>query len=195
MSAHQQIEEPTTARGSERDDAPVTTAKDIHPDRSLFAEAITIARSPSDLFAFWRDPLNLLEIMPDIQSIAPIDRDRSTWTVKGPGGKHYTWESIVTHEVPDREITWQSAPGADVANSGRVEFREAGPRGTVVRVVTAYDPPGGVIGRTIAKILQREPRLQTRRNLRRLKQLMECGEIATSARNRRQQAERRESMA
>ena len=53
----------------------------------------------------------------------------------------------------------------------------------------AYDPPGGVIGELVAKLFQREPRIQTRRDLRRFKQLMETGEIATNARNPRILAE------
>ena len=97
-----------------------------------------------------------------------------------------SWESVVTKDVPGKEIYWQSAPGADIANSGRIEFREAGPRGTVVRATIAYDPPGGAIGQFIAKLFQREPRIQARRDLRRFKQLMETGEIATAARTRKQ---------
>jgi len=42
----------------------------------------------------------------------------------------------------------------------------------------------------IAKLFQREPRIQTRRDLHRLKQFLETGEIATSARNRRIHEER-----
>ena len=61
-----------------------------------------------------------------------------------------------------------------------------------MRAVIAYDPPGGTVGRMIAKLFQREPRIQTRRDLHRFKQLMEAGEIATSARNQRQREERNE---
>jgi len=43
-----------------------------------------------------------------------------------------------------------------------------------------------------AKLFQREPRIQARRDLHRFKQLMETGEISVSARNRRQLEEREE---
>lgn len=168
------------------DDAPVTSSKVAHSDRALMTEAITINRPSRDLYDFWRDPANLVHVMENIKSIEPIDRDRSRWTVKAPAGAEVSWESIVTNDVPGEEITWQSAEGADVANSGRIEFRDVGDRGTVVRATIAYDPPGGKLGQLIAKLFQREPRIQTRRELRRLKQLMETGEIATAARTRRQ---------
>ena len=113
-------------------------------------------------------------------------------TVKAPAGNEVSWESVITKDEPGSEIYWQSAEGGDISNSGRIEFRDAGARGTVVRAVIAYDPPGGAVGKFIAKLFQREPRIQTRRDLHRFKQLMETGEIATSARNRRQRDERGE---
>lgn len=168
------------------DDAPVTTSKTIDPSRALLAEAVTINRPAQELYEFWRNPRNLLPVMENIQAIEVIDDTRSRWTVKAPGERELSWESVVTKDVPGKEIYWQSAPGADIANSGRIEFREAGARGTVVRATIAYDPPGGAIGQFIAKLFQREPRIQARRDLRRFKQLMETGEIATAARTRKQ---------
>ena len=90
--------------------------------------------------------------------------------------------SCITEDVPDTLIAWESAEGADVKNSGRVEFFDAAPgRGTMVRATIGYDPPGGVIGEWIAKFLQREPNVQARRDLRRLKQYLETGEVTSSA--------------
>ena len=176
----------------ERDDAPITAARDVDSDRALLAESVTINRPAQELYDFWRDPTNLVQVMENIVSIEALGPDRSRWTVKAPAGNEVSWESVVTKDVPGSEIYWQSAEGADISNSGRIEFRDAGARGTVVRAVIAYDPPGGAVGQFIAKLFQREPRIQTRRDLHRFKQLMETGEIATSARNRRQRDERGE---
>lgn len=177
---------------SDHDDAPVTASKTAKPSRTLLAEAVTIHRAAQDLYDFWRDPTNLAPLMENISSIVRIDERRWRWTVKAPGGNEVSWESVITEEIPGGAIYWQSAQGADVANSGRIEFIEAGERGTIVRAVIAYDPPGGKIGKLIAKLFQREPRIQTRRDLHRFKQLMETGEISTSARNRQQREERGE---
>lgn len=174
----------------DRDDAPITASKTTHPDRKLLAEAVTINRPARELYDFWRDPSNLSRVMDNIRSIKRLDDKRSLWTVKGPAGREVSWESVITKDVPGEEITWQSAEGADVANSGRVEFREIAGRGTIVRATIAYDPPGGKVGELIAKLFQREPRIQARRDLHRFKQLMETGEIATGARNQRTRQER-----
>ena len=56
----------------------------------------------------------------------------------------------------------------------------------------AYDPPAGTIGKLVAKLFQREPAIQARRDLRRFKQLMETGEIATASRTRAELTEERD---
>lgn len=179
--------ETTTAA---RDDAPVIASKEAEPERALLGEAVTINRPPQELYEFWRDPANLAKFMDNVVAIEPIDQARSRWTVKAPMGREVSWESVITHDVPGREIGWQSAEGADVANSGKIVFEDAGRRGSVVRVRIAYEPPAGFVGEMLAKLFQREPRIQARRDLHRFKQLMETGEVATSARNHRVHAER-----
>ena len=175
-----------------KDDAPVAYSKTADPDRALIEEAVTIDRPASELYAFWREPANLAGVMENVVSIDKLDDTRSRWTVKAPAGKDVSWESVITNDVPNRELSWQSAEGADIANSGRIRFEDAGTRGTVVRATIAYDPPAGVVGQLVAKLFQREPRIQTRRDLHRFKQLMETGEITTSARNRRERENRNE---
>lgn len=150
---------------------------------SVVARSVTINRPASELYSYFRDFANLPHFMENVISIEVRDPTHSHWTVKAPAGAKVQWDARVTEEQQDRLIAWTSEPGADVANSGRVEFRDAGARGTVVTATIAYDPPGGVVGKVIAKMFQREPAIQARRDLRRFKQLMETGEIATPAMN------------
>jgi uncharacterized membrane protein len=171
---------------SHRDDAPATTNKHLHSDRSLIGEATTINRPAAELYAYFRDFANLATFMENIVRIDVRDATHSHWVVKAPGGKTVEWDSTVTEERENESITWQSAKDAEVPNSGRVTFRDAGDRGTVVTATIAYEPPAGAVGKLVAKLFQREPAIQARRDLRRFKQLMETGEIATAARTRKQ---------
>ena len=181
------------------DDAPLSTAKDTDAavriatheaiaDRgdSLTACATTINRPAGELFAWWRDFPNLASVMENVERIDRIDATRSHWVVKAPGGTTVEWDAIVTEEEEGRLIAWASAEGADIANSGRITFRDAGTRGTVVTATILYDPPAGVIGKLVARLFQREPNIQLRRDLARFKQLMETGEVATNAMNPKQ---------
>jgi uncharacterized membrane protein len=78
-------------------------------------------------------------------------------------------------------IAWASVEGSSVRNSGQVEFLDSPDgRGTIIRVSFSYEPPAGAIGQLIAKLFQKEPKDQARQDLRRFKQLMETGEVATA---------------
>ena len=87
--------------------------------------------------------------------------------------------------IDDREneqIAWRSTENSEVDTEGKVMFREApAGRGTEVEALIAYVPPAGELGRWIAKVFQAEPAMQGRRELRRLKMLLETGEIATAS--------------
>jgi uncharacterized membrane protein len=92
-----------------------------------------------------------------------------------------TWESEIVVDEPGQLLAWKSVEDADILNEGRVEFRTApGGRGTEVRAFIAFDPPMGAVGRAIAALQERDPHIQARRDLRRFKQLIETGEIATA---------------
>lgn len=181
------------------DDAPLVTAKRSEgragaaseltapQGDTLHGKTVTINRTRQDLYDFWRDFTRLPEVMDNVVSVERLDDRRSRWTVKAPGGGTVEWTSVVTEDEPGQLIAWTSEDGADVPNSGRIEFRDApGGRGTWVTATILYDPPAGIIGKVVAKMFQREPAIQARRDLRRLKQLMETGEIATAARTHKQ---------
>lgn len=178
----------TTANNGGRDDAPHFAARSAAPspeqqaraESALIASTVTINKPRSEIYAFWRDFANLATVMENVESITVRDDRTAHWVVSAPGGKTVEWDAIVTEDQPGSLIAWQSAEGADIPNSGRVEFADAGERGTVVTATIAYRPPGGAIGQLVAKLFQKEPAIQTRRDLRRLKQYLETGEIATS---------------
>ena len=171
---------------SETDDAPATTAKHAENGDGLtrFSRAVTINRNASDLYEFWRDFSNLPQVMDNIDTITVIGHEESRWIAKGPSNTRVEWTARVTEDVEGALIAWRSDDDADVFNEGRISFSPAqGDRGTIVTALMAYDPPAGFVGRIIAKVMQREPEVQLRRDLRRFKQLMETGEISTNVRN------------
>jgi uncharacterized membrane protein len=144
-----------------------------------FTRTITINRSREELFQFWRNLENLPQIMSHLKSVHVLDTKRSHWIAKGPAGKDVEWDAEIVNEHPNEMIAWQSCAGADVYNAGSVRFSSAtGGRGTVVKVEVKYEPPAGVIGATVAKMLAQSPEKQIAVDLMRFKQLMETGEVA-----------------
>jgi uncharacterized membrane protein len=149
----------------------------------ITAPTVTIRKPVGEVFRAFRDFARWPTFMENVERIDVVDATRSHWVVKAPGGRTVEWEARITAEETDRFIEWTSEEGADVPNSGRVTFRDAGERGTVVTATILYTPPLGIVGKIIAKMFQREPAVQGRRDLRRFKQLLETGEVATAARN------------
>ena len=143
--------------------------------------AAMINRPRQELYAYWRDFTNLPSFMENVKEVQMLDGPRSEWTVAGPAGMDLELVSEITEDVSGERIAWRSSEGSDVDHEGWIEFRDnAFGRGTEVRVFISYDPPAGAVGKVVAKVMQREPRVQARRELRRFKQLMETGEVSTS---------------
>ena len=144
-------------------------------------QCFTIRKPAEELFRFWRSFDNLPKFMRHLESVQVLDDKKSRWTAKGPAGSTVTWDAVIINEEPNRLIAWRSLASADVDNAGSVRFIEApGDRGTEVRVVIDYIPPAGKVGSWLAWFFGEEPTIQIREDLRRFKQLMETGEVATT---------------
>ncbi len=144
-------------------------------------KVITIDRPPEEVYRFWRDVANLPRFMKHVHSVVAIGDDRTRWIVNGPGGLRIEWEAEIVADRKNEAIVWRSLPGADVDNSGSVQFvRAAGHRGTEVWLELRFDAPGGPIGKAIALLFGKHPAQLAYTTLRRLKQLLETGEITES---------------
>jgi uncharacterized membrane protein len=144
-------------------------------------ETISVNRPISEVFAFWRDFENLPRFMRNLESIEVIDSQRSRWRAKGPAGQTVEWDAEIIDERPDELISWRSCAGADVANAGTVRFLPApGNRGTELHVQLEYQPPAGRLGAMVAWLWGKEPGQTVKADLRRLKQVLEIGEVMKS---------------
>jgi uncharacterized membrane protein len=170
-------------RASERDDvtsraATVNARKAVKVERS-----VTIDKPRAELFAFWRNFENLPRFMEHLVAVRVDSPTRSHWEAKAPAGRTVEWNAEIVNEVPNEIIAWKSVGEPDVPNAGSVNFSDApGGRGTIVRVTMDYEPPAGRLGAILSHFFSEEPDHQIREDLRKFKQLMETGEITTSAR-------------
>ncbi|HEY0141739.1 MAG TPA: SRPBCC family protein [Thermoanaerobaculia bacterium] len=144
-------------------------------------KSVTINAAPEAVYAFWRNFANLPRFMHNLEAVEVHDSLRSKWVAKGPAGSALAWEAEIINEVPNELIGWRSIEGSQVDNAGSVHFTPAaGGRGTEVKVVLRYDPPAGKMGAMISRMLGEDPAINVQEDLRRLKMLLETGEIATT---------------
>jgi len=151
------------------------------PGQIEVRKTVTIARPPAEIYDFWRNLENLPRVMAHLDSVRVLDDRRSAWKAKGPIGSQYEWQAEITDDLPGERIAWRSLPPSDAFNTGVVLFKPApGDQGTEVHVELRYAPPAGQLGAAIAKLFGREPGQQVMSDLRRLKQVLEVGEVMHS---------------
>ncbi len=144
-------------------------------------KTVTINKPAAELYRFWHNFENLPNFMKHLKSVKVYDDKRSHWVANAPLGASVEWDAEIVNDQENKLISWASVEGADVDNSGFVRFQPAtGDRGTEVKVVLEYNPPGGAITAAVAKLFGEEPEQQVGDDLRRFKMLMETGEIATT---------------
>ena len=141
----------------------------------------TIRRPASEVYAFWRDLENLPTFMAHLEQVRTTGDRTSHWSASAPFGSDVEWDAEIIDEAPGEKIAWRSTGDADVPNAGTVRFLPA-PDGvsTEVHVVLVYDIPGGALGKAVAKYFGEEPHQQLDDDLRRLKQVLETGEVVRS---------------
>lgn len=143
--------------------------------------SITIDRPAEELHSAWRDLPSLASFFPRLESVDELDETRSRWTVRIPSGRSFTWTAAITQDEPGERIAWESEQGSPFRHRGRIDFRASvGGRGTAVTLELHYHLPAGVVGVLAAKAQGSDPQNEATEALRRFKQWIETGEIATN---------------
>ncbi len=143
--------------------------------------AITIGRPIGEVYGFWRNFENLPRFMSHLQSVQELDGRRSHWTALGPANMRLEWDAETVEDRPEELISWRSLPGGQVDTAGYVRFRQAPKnQGTEVVVEMRYDPPGGVVGASIAKLFGESGQEVVNRDLQAFKNVLETGEVVHS---------------
>jgi uncharacterized membrane protein len=147
-----------------------------------FAKSVTVGRPASEVYAFWRDFANLPRFMRRLERVTPQGAGRSHWVARIPAGNTVEWDAEITADRENEMIAWRSLPGATIANQGEVRFVPApGGRGTEVHATMRYALPAGAAGKAAAKLANVVPAQEVKDDMRRFKEVMEAGEVATTA--------------
>lgn len=141
-------------------------------------EAIRLEKPIDEVYRFWRRLDNLPRFMRHLERVVDLGNGRSRWTAKGPAGTTVEWEAEIINDVPNKVIGWRSLQGSQLVTAGSVNFdRARAGRETQLTVHLQYAPPGGRLGKVVARLFGDDPARAIREDLRRMKWLLEAGEI------------------
>ena len=148
------------------------------PQMLRIAEGLQLTTTAEEAYRLWRDFERWPSFMRHLGKVLPAGPDRWTWAATLPGLPPIEWTSELVRDEPARALAWRTLPGSGVDHSGTVTFRSlASGRGTGVRVELTYELPGGAAGRALAALLQPATERLIRADIRRLKSVLEAGEV------------------
>jgi uncharacterized membrane protein len=160
-----------------------------HPKAEGFevTSSVTILKPRQEVYQFWRQLENLPRFMQYLEDVRQTGAKRSHWVAKIPKNIIHKdklttveWDAEIVQEEENSRIAWRSLPKSEVENSGEVRFTDAAAnRGTVVQATISYHPPAGAAGKLAAKLLNPAFKELVKQDLRRLKRVLEAGEIPT----------------
>lgn len=159
-----------------------TAETNTTPDGVSLEATITVHKPVAEVYDFWRHLENHPRFVTYLQSVQNLGETRSHWIAEGPLRSRMEWDAEIVEERQNALLAWRSLPGADLENTGTVRFRALpNQRGTEVWVRMQYAPPGGSAGAALGRLMQSFTERQLQEDLRRFKQILEAGEVATTA--------------
>lgn len=183
---------PPSTRRIPRDSAPEASARGLQwSGPRLEAYSVTIDVPEATIREAFRDPQRLSRILPEGASVEAAPATPETAGATPGQGPTAIWVLGDTRiparlsETPDGTLTWRAEPDAPLQVEAGIRLSEA-PQSRGIRVEghLSHRPALGLPGHLAAKARGTDPATQGRQALKRLKMLLETGEIAT-ARNQR----------
>ncbi|WP_126243763.1 SRPBCC family protein [Chitinophaga rhizosphaerae] len=157
---------------------PITAAIDDE-QRPKHARAVNIRtsliveRPRGEVYAYWRQLSNLPLFMAHLDDVEVLDTRLSHWTIKLAGNMKLEWDAEITEDKPGEELAWRSLEGAEIANAGKVRFRDTENGGTEILVTFTYRPPAGFMGAGLARLMNPAFAQLVRHDIIRFKQHLE----------------------
>ncbi|MGN9775255.1 SRPBCC family protein [Micromonospora sp. H33] len=140
---------------------------------------VTVDRPVEAVIGFWTDRGRMDRALAEWATLEQLDENRWSAVATEPGGVGTQWRAEITVEGPGR-LRWRVTDGPK--QEGTVELVPAPQgRGTEIRAELRYR--SGPLRRAIGLATSHEPDLALRDTLRRVKSLVECGQVIDTRRD------------
>lgn len=137
----------------------------------------TIERSTQEVYRFLRDVTNFPRFVSFLTDVTTLDEKRSQWIAKFPEGREVRWNTLLAEDVPERLLIFTI--DSRLLDTLMVRLEPApGGRGTEVHL--SLSARNSRFPSAVAKWLRKIPERLLASELRRLKQVIELGEVSQS---------------
>ena len=146
------------------------------PSGTSFAEdTIEVAVPVSTAYNQFTQFEEFHHFMESVIEIKQLDDTHLQWRAR-VAGKEESWQSEITHQMPDKRIAWRSTTGPE--NSGVVTFQSVSDGRTRVTLRMSYRPPGLIetLGDALGAV-----RIELTRNLQSFKRFIEGRQVETGS--------------
>jgi uncharacterized membrane protein len=156
---------------------PIRRSLGINGERSMIKiQRSTQINAPVErVYEFWNNFTNFPKFMENIEEVQEKGDGHSHWVAKGPAGVPVEWDAVVTENVSNKRIAWESVPTSEVKTRGAVDFERVNDQTTRVNVNMSYNPPAGVLGHAVAQLFGQDPETAMIEDLNRLRSLLTEG--------------------
>lgn len=142
--------------------------------------AVLINCSAQELYSAWRQLRDLPRYFPRLESVTERDGRHSHWVARSRVRGQLEWDCDITADEPGKRLAWRSGSDGGFEQEGEIRFLPGPPeRGTRVELRWRHHLPG--LMASLLAAAGEAPDQVAREGLRRFKQWMETGEIATTA--------------
>ena len=142
------------------------TPKAMHVDKTIHIDA-----PRGEVYRFLMDAENSRRFFPGHWEVEKLGDGHFRWGTTFAGSR-FACEEIVTEDVPDEKVAWQSTPESLVQYEGLARFEPEGD-GTRVSVHLNWNPPGGTLGEIAARAFGVDPKGMLDEGLKRTKMHLE----------------------
>jgi uncharacterized membrane protein len=142
---------------------------------------LVIWRPPLDVYQAWRAFDRLPAILRHVERVDVLDERRTRWEARVPGGARVEWEAEITADRPGEALAWRSVDGSPLQQLGSLHFDRWRDEATLLRADLRLLPPAGAAGVAVTALLRPVLEREVHEDLRRFKQLLEAGELPTTA--------------
>lgn len=131
------------------------------------------------VFEIWAHCENYPNFMTHVRNVQHLPDGQTAkrwrWTVTGPAGTEFDFDTAISAYEPNRVIGWRTEPGSLIQHTGLAHFTEEPGGVTRVDVRMSYNPVAGAVGHAVAKLFGADAKKQMDDDLTRMKGYIETG--------------------